>query len=150
MFLKVHGIGSSQFLCEIQTLLFSVHSHNPVDAHGAQDGNADQPDGSAALYHHSAVEPQYSRTLGPLHSMDQHCAGFNEHSGIQVQIAYVKHGGAFPYQNIVGKPSVQVNIVVRKQAVHIGAAHILLIQVKHGDIRVILENHAGNHFVAKL
>ncbi len=41
-----------------------------------------------------------------------------------------------------------MNIIIREQSVYIRAAHILLVQVEHGDIRVVLENHTGYNFIA--
>ena len=43
-----------------------------------------------------------------------------------------------------------MDIIVRKQAIYISAAHVLSVQVIHGDIRVILENHTGYDLVAYL
>ena len=41
-------------------------------------------------------------------------------------------------------------LVIRNQSVYIRGADILFVQVEHGDIRIILEHHAGNNLVADL
>ena len=41
-------------------------------------------------------------------------------------------------------------LVIRNQPVYIRGADVLLVQVEHGDIRIILEHHAGNNLVADL
>ena len=43
-----------------------------------------------------------------------------------------------------------MDVVVGKQAVYIRSAHVLLIQVEHGDVRIVLEDHAGHDLVAQL
>ena len=43
-----------------------------------------------------------------------------------------------------------MNIIVRKKSVYISSANVLLVQVEHCDLRIILEDHAGNDFVAYL
>ena len=43
-----------------------------------------------------------------------------------------------------------MNIIVRKQSIYIRAAHILLVQVEHGNIRVILKDHTGYYLVTYL
>ena len=43
-----------------------------------------------------------------------------------------------------------MDVVIRKKSVHISAADILLVQVEHLDIRIILEDHTCNDFVADL
>ena len=43
-----------------------------------------------------------------------------------------------------------MDIVIGKQAVNIRASHVLLVQIEHGDIRVILENHTGYNLVSYL
>ena len=149
VFLKVHRVGSPQFPGEIQTHLLPVHSDDLVDAHGSQNGNADKADGAAALYHNPAVKAQDPRALGPLHRMDQHRAGLNENPGVQVQITYIEHSGAAPDKDIIGKPSIQMDIVVGKKPVHIGSPYVLLVQVEHGNVRVVLKNHTGDYFVSQ-
>ena len=39
-------------------------------------------------------------------------------------------------------------IVIWKEAVYISSAYVFLVQVEHCDLRIILEDHAGNDFVA--
>ena len=104
MFFEVHGVGGSQLFGEVQALLLPVHRHDLVDAHGAQDGDADQADGAAALYHDTAVEPKYACALRPLHRVDQHRAGLDQHSGVQIQVADIEHGGALSDQDVIGEP----------------------------------------------
>ena len=43
-----------------------------------------------------------------------------------------------------------MDIVVGKQAVYVRAAHVLSVQVIHGDVRIVLEDHAGHDLVAHL
>ena len=40
-----------------------------------------------------------------------------------------------------------MNIIIRK---NVGAAHILLVQVEHGDVRIVFKDHAGDYLVPKL
>ena len=41
-----------------------------------------------------------------------------------------------------------MNVIVRKQAVNVGPAHILLIEVIDCDLRIVVEDHAGDDLVA--
>ena len=43
-----------------------------------------------------------------------------------------------------------MNVVIGKQSVYIRAAYVLLIQIEHGNVRIILEYHTGNNLVAEL
>ena len=43
-----------------------------------------------------------------------------------------------------------MNLVIRQQSIHIRAANVLLVQVKHGNIRVVLKDHTGDHFIPNL
>ncbi len=43
-----------------------------------------------------------------------------------------------------------MDVVIGKQSVDIGSSHVLLVQVEHGDVRVVLENHTGNYLVTNL
>ena len=43
-----------------------------------------------------------------------------------------------------------MDVVIRKKSVYISAADILLVQVEHLDVRIILEDHTCNDFVADL
>ena len=72
----------------------------------------------------------------------------NQDSGIQIHVTDVENRGAFADEQVVREPSVQMNVIVRKQAVNIGPAHILLIQVINRDLRIIVEDHAGDDLVA--
>ena len=82
--------------------------------------------------------------------MNQNCAGLNQYTGVQIQITYIKYGRAASNQNIIGKPAVQMDVIIRKQTIYVCAAYILLVQVEHGNIRVVLENHTGNNLVAQM
>ena len=66
------------------------------------------------------------------------------------QVADIEHCGTFTDQYVIGKPPVQVNIVVGKKPVYVGASYVLFIQVKHSNVRIIFEDHAGNYFVPNL
>src|SRR5699024_6881345 len=57
---------------------------------------------------------------------------------------------SFADQDVIGKPSVQMDIIVRKKSVYVSPADVLLVQVEHLDIRVILKDHTCNDFVADL
>ena len=43
-----------------------------------------------------------------------------------------------------------MDIVVRKQTVYVSPANVLLVEIEHRDVGVILENHAGDDFVAQM
>ena len=43
-----------------------------------------------------------------------------------------------------------MDVVIRQKAVYIGASHVLLIQVEHGNVRVVLKDHAGDNLIAYL
>src|SRR5699024_8407756 len=80
-------------------------------------------------------------------------AGLDEDSGIQIQIAYIEECGtefAASDEDVVSEPAVELHIVIRKKSVNVSAAHVLLVQVKHCDLRIILEDHTGNNLVADL
>ena len=145
--LEIHRIGCSHLFGKFQTFFFPVHGYDMIDSHRAQNRNTDQPDRTAALYHHPAVKPEDSCSLSSFHRMNQYGAGLNQDSGIQIQIAYLKYGRASADKKIIGKPAVKMDIVIRKQAVNIRAPHVLFIQVEHGNIRVIFKNHTGNYLI---
>ena len=65
-------------------------------------------------------------------------------------IAHVEDRAAAADQNVIGKPAVEMNIVVGEQSVHVRAAHVLLIQIEHGNIGIVFEDHAGHDFVADM
>ena len=150
---KVYGFHCAHLLRKFQTLLISVYRYDIFHAQRSENSNADQADGAAALYYHAAVKPQDIGSFCSLYRMHQNRAGLDQNSGLQIQIAYVEEGAsesAAADQNVVGKPSVQMYIVIRKQAIYIGCAHVLLVQVEHGDFRIVFEDHAGNDFIANL
>ena len=83
--------------------------------------------------------------------MYQYSTRLDENTGIQIQITYIKEGrteAAASDQDIIGEPAVQMYIVIWKEAVYISSAYVFLVQVEHCDLRIILEDHAGNDFVA--
>ena len=85
--------------------------------------------------------------------MHQNRAGLDEDSGIQIQITYIEECGtefAASDEDVVSEPAVELHIVIRKKSVNVSAAHVLLVQVKHCDLRIILEDHTGNNLVADL
>ena len=55
------------------------------------------------------------------------CTGsFDQDPGIQIQVAYIKYGGAAADHDIICKPSVQMYIIIRKKAIYVCAAYVLL------------------------
>ena len=84
--------------------------------------------------------------------MNQNGSRLNNDPGLQIHITYVEEcspSGSLQ-ENVIGEPSVQMCLVIRNQSVYIRGADILFVQVEHGDIRIILEHHAGNNLVADL
>ena len=51
---------------------------------------------------------------------------------------------------IIGEPSVEVDVIVREQAVHVRAAHVLFVQIEHRDVGIVFKDHAGDDLVAEL
>ncbi len=145
--LKVYIIGSSQLLGKLKTLVLSVHCYDIVNTHCTQNCDTNQANGSASLNHHSGIETENAGALCPLYGMDKHCTRLNQYSGIQIKVTHVKYRGAAPDQNVIGKPAVQMNIVIGKQSVYIRAPHVLLVQVVHGNIGIVLKDHTGHYLI---
>ena len=82
--------------------------------------------------------------------MYEHRAGFDEDSRIEVEVGDVEDRRALADEDVVREPAVQVNVVVREQTVDVRAPDVLLVQVEHRDVRVVLEDHAGDDLVADL
>ena len=125
--LEIDGFVRTHFFGEIEAFLFSVHRGDILHTHGAQHRDADQPDRAAALHDDAAVETQDTRRLGALHRMDENGARLDEDSRIQIQVAHVEDRAAAADQNVIGKPAIEMNIVVGEKSVHVRAAHVLLI-----------------------
>ena len=138
---------------KVKTFLLSVYCTDVLNTHGFQDSDADQTDRSAALYNNTTVEAKDTGGFCSLNGMYQYGTRLDQDTGIQIQITYIKEGGtkaAASDQDIISEPAVQMNIVIWKKTVYISSAYIFLVQVEHGDLRIILEDHAGNDLVTYL
>ena len=85
--------------------------------------------------------------------MNENRAGFDQHSGIEIEIAYVKYGGSAFDHDIICKPTgefIGTLRAVRDQTVHVGRTDVLFVQIVHGDFRIVTEDHAGNDFIAEV
>ena len=147
---EVNRIVSTHSLSECQSLLITIDSNDILDTHSTKNSDTDQTDRSASLYSYTAVEFKDACSFSSLHSVDQNCAGLDQDTGIQIQITYVEESGseaAASYEDVISEPAVQMDIIIRKQTVYISAANVFLVQVEHGDLRIILEDHTGNDLV---
>ena len=121
--------------------------------HSTEYCDTDQSDGSASLYYYSAVETKDSCCFCSFYCMYKYCTRLDKDSGIQIQITYIEECSSevsASEEDIVGEPSVEMYIIVRKKSVYISSAYVLFVQVKHCDLRIIFEDHTGNDFIANL
>ena len=150
---EVYTHGSAHSLSEIKTLLISIYSTDVLDTHGTKNCNTDQTDWSASLYNNSAVETKDTSCFCSLNCMYKYCTWLDQDTGIQVKVAYVEECASevsAADKDIIGEPSVQMYIIIWKKSVYISSANVLLVQVEHCDLRIILEDHAGNNFITDL
>ena len=148
MILEVYGLSCAHFLSESKAFFFAVNRNDVFDTHGSENGDTDQTDRTAALNDNSAVKAENTRCLRSFNSVNQNRAGFDEDSGIEVEVAYVEDCGTASDEDVIRKPTVEMYVVIGKKAVNVSAAYVLLVEVVHGDIGVILEDHAGNNLIA--
>ena len=150
---KVYRYRCAHSLCKFKTLLISVYCTDIFDTHSTKNCDTDQTDWSASLNNNSAVEFQDTCCFCSLYCMDQNCTWLDEDTGIQIQITYVKESGtefSASDKDVVSKPTIEFYIIIRKKSIYICAAYVFLIQVKHCDLRIILEDHTGNNLVTNL
>ena len=148
---EVYTHGSAHSLSEIKTLLISIYSTDVLDTHGTKNCNTDETDWSASLYNNSAVETKDSCCFCSLYCMYKYCTWLDEDTGIKIQVAYIEECGtefSASDEDVISEPSVEFYIVIWKKSIYISTANVFLIQVEHCDLRIILEDHAGNDFVA--
>ena len=121
-----------------------------LDAHRAENRDADESDRSAALNDNARVEAEYSGRLCALDSVDEHCTGLDQDARIEVEIRNIEYRRAAADEEIVREPAVQMDIVVGEKSVDISSADILLVEVEHRDVGIVLENHAGDDLIADM
>ena len=73
--------------------------------------------------------------------------GLNQAPGVQIHVAHVEYCGSLSDEEIVREPSVHVDVVVGEKPVHVRVTHVFAVEVVHRDLRVVLEDHAGDHLV---
>ena len=150
---KVYACVRAHSLGERKTLFVSVYRADIFNAHCTENCDTDKTDRSASLYDYSAVEFQDACCFCSLYRVYQNGAGLDEDSGIQIQVAYIEESGtefSASDEYVISEPAVEFYVVVRKKSVNVGAAYVFLIEIEHGDLRIILEDHAGNDFIADL
>ena len=149
-FFKAYRMGSTELLREIETHIVAVNRRDILDTERAEYRDTDQADRSASLYDYAAVKTQDSRCLCSFYRMYEYRTRLDQNSGIQIQIAYIKYRRTAADQNVIGKPSVQMHIVVWKQSIYIRRTYVLFIQVIHRDFRVIFKDHTGHDLVSDM
>ena len=147
MILEVDGLGRAHFLRECKAFFFAVDRNDIFDTHRSENGDTDKTDRTATLNNDAGVEAENACCFCSFHSVDQNCARLDEDSGIEIEVAYVEYGGAASYEDIIGEPAVEVNVIVGKKTVYVCAADVLFVKVIHGDVGIVLEDHTSNNLI---
>ena len=138
---KIVSAGGAHLLGQFQAGIVAVHGDDGFHAQCAERGDLEQADGAAALNEHHGIELEQPRGLGAFQGVDHDGGGLHQDALVQGHVGNVEERGTLAYHHVLPEVAVQVNVVVRHQAVH---AHVFA-QVGAGrGVQAGVAGAAGN------
>ena len=103
---EVDCCSRAHFHGKCQPLVLAVYRNDILDAHRAENCDANQANRTAALYHYPAVKAENAGCFRAFYRVNQNRTRLNQDSEVQAQVADVEDGRPAANNQIICKPAV--------------------------------------------